>query len=112
MLEVLERDGIIAQVASQSAPWIASLEALVREFPDQLTCVRGLGYLVGLQLRSEPPPYVAELRKNGLLAPLAGGNVIRLLPPLTASADELARSVGILRGVLAAQEDRFVTPLD
>jgi acetylornithine aminotransferase/acetylornithine/N-succinyldiaminopimelate aminotransferase len=34
---------------------------------------------------------------------MAGGNVVRLLPPLTASAEELARSVEIIRGVLAAK---------
>jgi acetylornithine aminotransferase/acetylornithine/N-succinyldiaminopimelate aminotransferase len=38
-----------------------------------------------------------------LLAPLAGGNVIRLLPPLIATEAELAESVDILRRVFAAK---------
>ena len=45
---------------------------------------------------------VAALREHGLLAPMAGGNVIRLLPPLTATADELAAAVKILREVFSA----------
>jgi len=112
VLEVLERDGVIEQVARQSAPWIAALEGLVREFPAQLTGVRGRGYLVGLQLQSDPAPYVSALRENGLLAPSAGGNVLRLLPPLTVSAAELTRSVNILRRVLTDLADLPVLPMD
>jgi acetylornithine aminotransferase/acetylornithine/N-succinyldiaminopimelate aminotransferase len=40
------------------------------------------------------------MRARGLLAPSAGGNVVRLLPPLTATAAELAKSVEIFRAVL------------
>ena len=46
---------------------------------------------------------IAALRERGLLAPSAGGNVVRLLPPLNVSPDELAQSVGIFRAVLAAK---------
>ena len=42
-------------------------------------------------------------RERGLLTALAGINVIRLLPPLNASAEELARSVAIFREVLSAR---------
>jgi acetylornithine/succinyldiaminopimelate/putrescine aminotransferase len=58
--------------------------------------VRGLGYLVGLQLTSDPAPYVAACVSSGLLVPSAGGNVIRLLPPLTATPGELAQAVEML----------------
>jgi len=37
------------------------------------------------------------------LAPSAGGNVVRLLPPLNVSTQELERSIEILRLVLAAK---------
>jgi 4-aminobutyrate aminotransferase-like enzyme len=42
------------------------------------------------------------LRDAGLLTVPAGGNVIRLLPPLTVGTEELAASVRILDGVLSA----------
>jgi acetylornithine aminotransferase/acetylornithine/N-succinyldiaminopimelate aminotransferase len=76
------------------------LQKLVGEFPQQLKGVRGKGYLIGLQFTGETAPVQAALREAGLLAPTAGGNVIRLLPPLIATASELNRSVEILRGVL------------
>jgi acetylornithine/succinyldiaminopimelate/putrescine aminotransferase len=65
--------------------------------------VRGLGYLVGVQLAGDPAPSIAALREAGLLAVGAGGNVVRLLPPLNVTPEELVRSVELFRSVLAAQ---------
>ncbi len=102
-LDIIADEKLCEHVARVSGPWHAALARLAEEFPAQLTGLRGVGFLVGLQLTSEPPPYIAALREAGLLAPLAGGNVIRLLPPLIASELELAESVEILRRVFAAK---------
>ena len=103
VLDVIERDELLAHVTAAGAVWLAALQALAAEFPTQVLGVRGRGFMLGLQLTSDPIPYVAALRDAGLLAPSAGGNVVRLLPPLTASAEELASSVAIIRSVLAAK---------
>ncbi len=103
VLDVIERERLLEKVTAQSGPWHAALRQLVADFPQQVTGVRGQGYLVGLQLTSEPGPYLAALRERGLLAPSAGGNVVRLLPPLNATPEELAQSVQILRAVFAAK---------
>lgn len=102
VLDVLEREQLLDKVRDNSVPWIADLRALASEYPDKLSGVRGLGYLIGLQFTSDVAPRLAALREAGLLAVAAGGNVIRLLPPLTATPDELKQSVEILRQVLAA----------
>jgi acetylornithine/N-succinyldiaminopimelate aminotransferase len=103
VLDVIAEEGLLAHVTRVAPAWHAALRALAHEFPAQLSGVRGLGFMVGLQLTRDPAPYVAALRAAGLLCPMAGGNVIRLLPPLNATEAELAESVTILRGVLAAQ---------
>ncbi len=102
-LDIIADEKLCEHVARVSGPWHAELARLAADFPAQITGWRGLGFMVGLQLTSEPPPYVAALREAGLLAPLAGGNVIRLLPPLVATEAELAESVAILRRVFAAR---------
>jgi len=102
VLDVIESEDLLAVVRARSEPWHAALRQLVADFPQKLTAVRGLGYLVGLQLTGDPAPVVAALREHGLLAPMAGGNVIRLLPPLTATAEDLAESVAIIRAVFSA----------
>lgn len=103
VLDVIERDGLLAHVTQASEGWLVALTALINEFPAQVLAVRGRGFMVGIQLASDPLPYVAALREAGLLVPPAGGNVIRLLPPLTATADELMRAVEIIRSVLTAK---------
>jgi acetylornithine aminotransferase/acetylornithine/N-succinyldiaminopimelate aminotransferase len=103
VLDVIENERLLEKIAFNSVSWLASLNRLPVDFPSQVASVRGVGYMVGIQLASDPGPIVAALREAGLLAPPAGGNVIRLLPPLTATAEELAKSVEILRAVFAAK---------
>jgi acetylornithine aminotransferase/acetylornithine/N-succinyldiaminopimelate aminotransferase len=103
VLDVLARDRLIEKVAALSGPWIADFKKLSAEFPQQLTGVRGKGFLVGLQFASDTAPYLTALREHGLLVVGAGGNAIRVLPPLIATAEELARSVEIFREVLKAK---------
>ena len=103
VLDVIERDGLLEKVRAQSVPWHEALQRLATDFPRHVTGVRGMGYLVGVQMTADPSSYIAALRERGLLAPSAGGNVVRLLPPLNATADELAKAVAIFRDVLAAK---------
>lgn len=100
VLDVIERENLCEKVERLAGPWIASLTTLVSKFPRHLVEVRGRGFMVGLQMVGDPAPYVAVLREQGLLVPAAGGNVVRLLPPLTAGSAELAKSVEILHTAL------------
>jgi len=102
VLDVIEREHLLEKVALNSVPWLAGLAQLARDFPATVSGVRGLGYMAGLQFTGDPGPWAAACREAGLLVPLAGGNVMRLLPPLTATPDELASSLEILRRVLKA----------
>lgn len=103
VLDILDRDHLLEKVRTLSGPWHAALRQLAIDFPQHVTGLRGQGYLVGVQMTGDPTPYVAALRERGLLAPPAGGNVVRLLPPLNATAEELARSVQIFREALVAK---------
>src|SRR5688500_7634027 len=106
VLDVIERETLLEKVQLNSGPWLAALQSLVRDYPAQVLGIRGIGYLVGIQLASDPAPYLAALRERGLLAPSAGVNVVRLLPPLNTTPDELGRSVEIFRSVLQAKIGR------
>ena len=103
VLDVIEREGLLAHVSRASVPWIAELRRMAADYPRHVLEVRGLGFLVGVQMASDSAPYAAALRERGLLTALAGVNVIRLLPPLNASEAELARSVALFREVLSAR---------
>jgi acetylornithine/LysW-gamma-L-lysine aminotransferase len=64
--------------------------------------VRGLGLLVGVELRSKAAPYIAALMERGVMALTAGMNVIRFLPPLVITREQLERVAETLAEVLAA----------
>lgn len=100
VLDVIERDHLLEKVRTNGAAWKAQLEQLVVEFPRHVKTVTGRGYMIGLVLHSEPPPYLTALREAGLLAVVAGGNTIRLLPPLIATKEQLDRGTAIIRSVL------------
>ncbi len=101
VLDVIESEGLLAHVTRESVPWIQELGRVARDYPGKVLEIRGRGFLVGVQMAGDSAPTLAALRERGLLTAPAGVNVIRLLPPLNASRDELARSVAILREVLA-----------
>lgn len=103
-LDVIERDGLIEKVRSNGAAWRTDLEKLTAEFPKQVVGVTGRGYMLGLKLTSDPAVYLPLLREDGLLCPIAGGNVIRLLPPLIAAKEHLDLATGIIRAAFRKKE--------
>ena len=68
--------------------------------------VRGLGLLVGVQLDVMAGKAVEAARAEGLLIITAGkGDVVRLVPPLTISNDEIDMCCELLARVLATSLD-------
>jgi acetylornithine/LysW-gamma-L-lysine aminotransferase len=85
--------------AERKGNWLrAQLEALEAPVIRQ---VRGLGLMIGIELRQRVTPYLKALMDRGILALPAGNTVLRLLPPLVISDDDLRLVVGALREVLA-----------
>lgn len=71
-------------------------EKLVRE-------VRGLGLMLALQLRKKAGPYLDTLMERGILALPAGSSVLRFLPPLEISTEEIDRVLEVLNEVLVSE---------
>ena len=84
-------DYVLRQLSALDAP-------LVRE-------VRGLGLMVGVELRKRSRPYLEALIERGVLALPAGPTVIRLLPPLVISYTDLDIVVAALSDVLLGEGD-------
>ena len=81
--------------------WLgAALAALASRGP-RVREARGRGLMWGLELNEAAAPVVAAARDRHLLVLTAGATVIRIVPPLTVSRDELERGVAILEEVLA-----------
>ncbi len=102
-LDVIEREQLLAHVTQTSVVWHEALCRLAADFSRHIVAVRGRGFLVGVQMKDDTASWLAALRERGLLAVGSGNNVIRLLPPLIATTDELAKSVEIFRATLVAK---------
>ncbi len=62
--------------------------------------IRGLGFMIGIEVNIQVPTMLSSMRSKGLIALSAGENVIRLLPPLTATKEELQAAIDIITTVL------------
>jgi acetylornithine/N-succinyldiaminopimelate aminotransferase len=58
--------------------------------------LRGQGLMLGLKMRVPNTEFVAAARKQGLLVVGAGENVVRLLPPLIVSEDQVREAIALL----------------
>ena len=65
--------------------------------------VRGLGLMVGIELKQKVTPYLQELQQHGVLALPAGLTTMRFLPPLVVEQSDLARVVEALASVLSQE---------
>ena len=91
----------LANVRERGAQLASRLAALGETHP-VVRGVRGRGLLVGLELHEPIAPgvVVAAMRGGALLNPVRP-DVVRLMPPLNVSADEVDRCVGIVGAALA-----------
>ena len=68
-----------------------------QEFPDLIIDIRGIGLMQGIELSALAAPFIALCLKKGLLLVSAGTHIIRFVPPLTVTADEVSEMLAILR---------------
>jgi len=62
--------------------------------------VRGMGLMWGIETHEPAAPIVGRTLEAGVLVLTAGEKVIRLLPPLVISEDDLAEGLEVLRSAL------------
>jgi len=89
VLDVVLEDGFLDDVSRKALLIKQGLAAIADEFPDVIEGVRGSGLMLGLKCKLPNTKVNAALRDEKLLAVPAGDNVVRLLPPLTVTDDEI-----------------------
>ncbi|MDX2259002.1 MAG: aspartate aminotransferase family protein [Hyphomicrobiaceae bacterium] len=92
VLDVVLGEGFLAEVERKASRLRQGLAAIEDRHADLVEEVRGAGLLVGLKLRPgfEPSSLVTSARAERLLTVGAADNVVRILPPLIVSDDEIA----------------------
>jgi len=89
VVEEVLSPGFLEQVQHKSLRLKQSLAALKDEFPDLIEEVRGSGLLTGIKLKAPLGDVINACFDQKLLCVVAGDNVMRLIPPLNVSDDEI-----------------------
>ena len=93
----IERENLAARAAELGAYTMGRLQRI--ESP-MIREVRGMGLIIGVELKQKVTPYLHALMDRGVLALPAGLNVLRLLPPLVIEKSDLDTVVNQIEAVL------------
>ena len=104
-IQALTQDGLIenaknmGQKLRQGLEELKSKHKIIRE-------VRGKGLMIGVELKFEVKDILMEGIKNGLLLLYSGRNILRFLPPLVISEEDITKTLKILDELLTNEEAR------
>jgi len=99
VLDQILKKGFLTNVKKLSNYFHSELNKIKNQFPKIIKEVRGVGYLIGLQLFFDQSKFIQELMKNKLLTIRAAENVIRILPPLNVKKSEIDLALSIIKKV-------------
>ncbi|MFZ5708309.1 MAG: aspartate aminotransferase family protein [Pseudomonadota bacterium] len=96
VMEIIADGAFLAEVNRKAGLLRQKLEGLVAAHPDLFEGVRGQGLMLGLKCRVAPADVVKAGYGEHVLAVPAADNVVRILPPLTITDDEIGEAVARL----------------
>src|SRR5256885_10179454 len=111
-MEVIEREKLADNVRALGDYLKTELLRIIRDFPGVVKEVRGLGFILGVELapaiaafagsdKAASIQVVNRLHEAGLLTIPAGNQVIRLLPPYNLRRHEAEEGINIIRAEVA-----------
>ncbi len=102
VLDLFEKNHIIENVETVSAYLEEKLDGLVSKY-DFILTRRGAGLMQGLVLDRPVAPVIGEALERGLILINAGADIIRFVPPLVITRENVDEMISILDGCLAKQ---------
>ena len=102
IIDELTEGGVIASVEEKSKYFIEKLAELKEKY-GYITEIRGMGLLLGLKTKGEVKGFINKCFDKGLLIISAGPDVIRLLPPLNVTFEEIDNVIEILDCVMSEE---------
>jgi acetylornithine/N-succinyldiaminopimelate aminotransferase len=101
-LEVIETENLVKQ-AEEKGNWLmAELTAMHNK---DIIEIRGKGLMIGIEFNFETKPLVQKMLDNGVLANTTANTVLRLVPPLNISYEDLGKALEVLKKSLKELKD-------
>lgn len=101
-LTTIKSEGLVDKVVEKGEYFKNELRKLQEKYPDKVTDVRGCGLMLGMEVAGEGKPIVESCLANNVIVNCTAGNVIRIVPPLIISKEEIDIVVAALDKALAA----------
>lgn len=92
-IEAIEEENLLKE-AKEKGEWLKELLNTLDPKPKE---IRGLGLMIGVEFDFETKPLVMEMLEHGVIANATAGHVLRLVPPLNISKEELEKVVSIIQ---------------
>ena len=99
VLDQIFKKGFLKNVKKISKYFHNELNKIKNDYPKLIKEVRGIGFLIGLQLFNDTTKFIKKLQDNKLLTIRSGENTIRILPPLNVKKSETDIAIKIIRKV-------------
>lgn len=106
VLRTLEEEHLYQNAADRGHQLQQELEPLVTTY-DFITSLRGQGLLQGLVIDRPAKELEELLTERGLLTVCTAGNVIRMLPPLNVTTEQIQEAVSIISDACAVWQERL-----
>lgn len=105
VLDVVLADGFLEHVRDMALIFRQGLASLADRFPDEVAEIRGQGLMLGIKPKAPSSELMAAMRAEHLLAVPAGENVIRLIPPLVLTAEDVREGLNRIERALTTLHD-------
>ena len=100
VMDLLLEPGLLEEVAVKGESLRQKIEQLIQEIPGVVASVHGQGLMLGIKCEVPNTDLFTVLQRHKLLVATAGGNMIRLLPPLNISSEHLQKGVDLLAAAM------------
>lgn len=104
-LQALTQDGLIENSEKMGKIFREGLEKL-KEKHTMIREIRGRGLMIGVEMKFEVKDILMSLMEEGVLMLYSGRNILRILPPLVISKEDIAKVLQTLDSVLTKQEQK------
>ena len=102
-LDALIHDGLVENSAAVGKIFADGLLRLKEKHPRMIRDVRGMGLMIGVEIKFEVKRILDRLIDRGVLMLYSGRNILRILPPLVITAEQAAKVLGALDTALAEE---------
>jgi acetylornithine/LysW-gamma-L-lysine aminotransferase len=103
-IDVLVKDKLADRAAALGGYFKAKLEDLQAKYKI-VKEVRGLGLMLGMELRYDVRNVIIKAMDRGVLILDAGRNVLRFLPPLVIEKEQIDKTISVLDTVIKEEEN-------